>query len=195
MISFLNLVFIIMNFTLFLLQCNMFVINIGIFYIQRLQGQMLVKGYIFIRFKFALLFFVVVYQQQLYGRSLLAVVMQVGFRALVVQRGMNMGVNLMLIFVYNVNFMNMNILNVMNSYRMIQFMMNSSYYSNFVYMNQIVQYFMQMQMGMMGSQVYIQQFMQLNFYGNMMYIGFFYYSYMNVVGVFKQLFNGFYMRR
>lgn len=195
MILFLNLVFIIMNFTLFLLQCNMFVINIGIFYIQRLQGQMLVKGYIFIRFKFALLFFVVVYQQQLYGRSLLAVVMQVGFRALVVQRGMNMGVNLMLIFVYNVNFMNMNILNVMNSYRMIQFMMNSSYYSNFVYMNQIVQYFMQMQMGMMGSQVYIQQFMQLNFYGNMMYIGFFYYSYMNVVGVFKQLFNGFYMRR
>lgn len=108
---------------------------------------------------------------------------------------MNMGVNLMPTPAYNVNSMNMNTLNAMNSYRMTQPMMNSSYHSNPAYMNQTAQYPMQMQMGMMGSQAYTQQPMQPNPHGNMMYTGPSHHSYMNAAGVPKQSLNGPYMRR
>lgn len=183
-----------MNLTSPLLQCNMSATNIGIPHTQRLQGQMPVKGHISIRSKSAPLPSATAHQQQLYGRSPPAVAMQAGPRALAVQRGMNMGVNLMPTTPYNVNSMNMN-LNAMNSYRMTQPMMNSSYHSNPAYMNQTAQYPMQMQMGMMGSQAYTQQPMQPNPHGNMMYTGPSHHSYMNAAGVPKQSLNGPYMRR
>nr|XP_051688258.1 histone acetyltransferase KAT6A isoform X2 [Oryctolagus cuniculus] len=184
-----------MNLTSPLLQCNMPATNIGIPHTQRLQGQMPVKGHISIRSKSAPLPSAPTHQQQLYGRSPPAVAMQAGPRALAVQRGMNMGVNLMPTPAYNVNSMNMNTLNAMNSYRMTQPMMNSSYHSNPAYMNQTAQYPMQMQMGMMGSQAYTQQPMQPNPHGNMMYTGPSHHSYMNAAGVPKQSLNGPYMRR
>ncbi|KAM7328818.1 hypothetical protein ACRRTK_012910 [Alexandromys fortis] len=184
-----------MNLTSPLLQCNMSATNIGIPHTQRLQGQMPVKGHISIRSKSAPLPSATAHQQQLYGRSPSAVAMQAGPRALAVQRGMNMGVNLMPTPAYNVNSMNMNTLNAMNSYRMTQPMMNSSYHSNPAYMNQTAQYPMQMQMGMMGSQAYTQQPMQPNPHGNMMYTGPSHHSYMNAAGVPKQSLNGPYMRR
>ncbi|ELK28828.1 Histone acetyltransferase MYST3 [Myotis davidii] len=184
-----------MNLTSPLLQCNMSATNIGIPHTQRLQGQMPVKGHISIRSKSAPLPSAAAHQQQLYGRSPPAVAMQAGPRALAVQRGMNMGVNLMPTPTYNVNSMNMNTLNAMNSYRMTQPMMNSSYHSNPAYMNQTAQYPMQMQMGMMGSQAYTQQPMQPNPHGNMMYTGPSHHSYMNAAGVPKQSLNGPYMRR
>ncbi|XP_056669572.1 histone acetyltransferase KAT6A isoform X3 [Monodelphis domestica] len=184
-----------MNLTSPLLQCNMSATNIGIPHTQRLQGQMPVKGHISIRSKSAPLPSAAAHQQQLYGRSPPAVAMQAGPRALAVQRGMNMGVNLMPTTPYNVNSMNMNTLNAMNSYRMTQPMMNSSYHSNPAYMNQTAQYPMQMQMGMMGSQAYTQQPMQPNPHGNMMYTGPSHHSYMNTAGVPKQSLNGPYMRR
>ncbi|PNJ34694.1 KAT6A isoform 5 [Pongo abelii] len=184
-----------MNLTSPLLQCNMSATNIGIPHTQRLQGQMPVKGHISIRSKSAPLPSAAAHQQQLYGRSPSAVAMQAGPRALAVQRGMNMGVNLMPTPTYNVNSMNMNTLNAMNSYRMTQPMMNSSYHSNPAYMNQTAQYPMQMQMGMMGSQAYTQQPMQPNPHGNMMYTGPSHHSYMNAAGVPKQSLNGPYMRR
>ncbi|XP_048186391.1 histone acetyltransferase KAT6A isoform X1 [Perognathus longimembris pacificus] len=184
-----------MNLTSPLLQCNMSATNIGIPHTQRLQGQMPVKGHISIRSKSAPLPSAAAHQQQLYGRSPPAVAMQAGPRALAVQRGMNMGVNLMPTPAYNVNSMNMNTLNAMNSYRMTQPMMNSSYHSNPAYMNQTAQYPMQMQMGMMGSQAYTQQPMQPNPHGNMMYTGPSHHSYMNAAGVPKQPLNGPYMRR
>uniref|UniRef100_G3SV35 Histone acetyltransferase n=1 Tax=Loxodonta africana TaxID=9785 RepID=G3SV35_LOXAF len=184
-----------MNLTSPLLQCNMSATNIGIPHTQRLQGQMPVKGHISIRSKSAPLPSAAAHQQQLYGRSPPAVAMQTGPRALAVQRGMNMGVNLMPTPTYNVNSMNMNTLNAMNSYRMTQPMMNSSYHSNPAYMNQTAQYPMQMQMGMMGSQAYTQQPMQPNPHGNMMYTGPSHHSYMNAAGVPKQSLNGPYMRR
>ncbi|KAM9163952.1 histone acetyltransferase KAT6A [Pangshura tecta] len=184
-----------MNLTSPLLQCNMSATNIGIPHTQRLQGQMPVKGHISIRSKSAPLPSATAHQQQLYGRSPPAVAMQAGPRALAVQRGMNMGVNLMPTPPYNVNSMNMNTLNAMNSYRMTQPMMNSSYHSNPAYMNQTAQYPMQMQMGMMGSQAYTQQPMQPNPHGNMMYTGPSHHSYMNAAGVPKQSLNGPYMRR
>uniref|UniRef100_A0A8B9J368 Histone acetyltransferase n=1 Tax=Amazona collaria TaxID=241587 RepID=A0A8B9J368_9PSIT len=184
-----------MNLTSPLLQCNMSATNIGIPHTQRLQGQMPVKGHISIRSKSAPLPSATAHQQQLYGRSPPAVAMQAGPRALAVQRGMNMGVNLMPTTPYNVNSMNMNTLNAMNSYRMTQPMMNSSYHSNPAYMNQTAQYPMQMQMGMMGSQAYTQQPMQPNPHGNMMYTGPSHHSYMNAAGVPKQSLNGPYMRR
>ncbi|XP_052607792.1 histone acetyltransferase KAT6A isoform X1 [Peromyscus californicus insignis] len=184
-----------MNLTSPLLQCNMSATNIGIPHTQRLQGQMPVKGHISIRSKSAPLPSATAHQQQLYGRSPPAVAMQAGPRALAVQRGMNMGVNLMPTPAYNVNSMNMNTLNAMNSYRMTQPMMNSSYHSNPAYMNQTAQYPMQMQMGMMGSQAYTQQPMQPNPHGNMMYTGPSHHSYMNAAGVPKQSLNGPYMRR
>ncbi|EAW63239.1 lysine acetyltransferase 6A [Homo sapiens] len=184
-----------MNLTSPLLQCNMSATNIGIPHTQRLQGQMPVKGHISIRSKSAPLPSAAAHQQQLYGRSPSAVAMQAGPRALAVQRGMNMGVNLMPTPAYNVNSMNMNTLNAMNSYRMTQPMMNSSYHSNPAYMNQTAQYPMQMQMGMMGSQAYTQQPMQPNPHGNMMYTGPSHHSYMNAAGVPKQSLNGPYMRR
>ncbi|KAM5278593.1 histone acetyltransferase KAT6A isoform 3-T3 [Hipposideros larvatus] len=184
-----------MNLTSPLLQCNMSATNIGIPHTQRLQGQMPVKGHISIRSKSAPLPSAAAHQQQLYGRSPPAVAMQAGPRALAVQRGMNMGVNLMPTPAYNVNSMNMNTLNAMNSYRMTQPMMNSSYHSNPAYMNQTAQYPMQMQMGMMGSQAYTQQPMQPNPHGNMMYTGPSHHSYMNAAGVPKQSLNGPYMRR
>uniref|UniRef100_A0A670KA68 Histone acetyltransferase n=1 Tax=Podarcis muralis TaxID=64176 RepID=A0A670KA68_PODMU len=184
-----------MNLASPLLQCNMSTTNIGIPHTQRLQGQMPVKGHISIRSKSAPLPSAAAHQQQLYGRSPPAVAMQAGPRALAVQRGMNMGVNLMPTAPYNVNSMNMNTLNAMNSYRMTQPMMNSSYHSNPAYMNQTAQYPMQMQMGMMGSQAYPQQPMQPNPHGNMMYTGPSHHSYMNAAGVPKQSLNGPYMRR
>uniref|UniRef100_A0A8C2YDQ0 Histone acetyltransferase n=1 Tax=Coturnix japonica TaxID=93934 RepID=A0A8C2YDQ0_COTJA len=184
-----------MNLTSPLLQCNMSATNIGIPHTQRLQGQMPVKGHISIRSKSAPLPSATAHQQQLYGRSPPAVAMQAGPRTLAVQRGMNMGVNLMPTTPYNVNSMNMNTLNAMNSYRMTQPMMNSSYHSNPAYMNQTAQYPMQMQMGMMGSQAYTQQPMQPNPHGNMMYTGPSHHSYMNAAGVPKQSLNGPYMRR
>nr|XP_044986445.1 histone acetyltransferase KAT6A isoform X2 [Jaculus jaculus] len=184
-----------MNLTSPLLQCNMSATNIGIPHTQRLQGQMPVKGHISIRSKSAPLPSAAAHQQQLYGRSPPTVAMQTGPRALAVQRGMNMGVNLMPTPAYNVNSMNMNTLNAMNSYRMTQPMMNSSYHSNPAYMNQTAQYPMQMQMGMMGSQAYTQQPMQPNPHGNMMYTGPSHHSYMNAAGVPKQSLNGPYMRR
>ncbi|XP_045391688.1 histone acetyltransferase KAT6A [Lemur catta] len=184
-----------MNLTSPLLQCNMSATNIGIPHTQRLQGQMPVKGHISIRSKSAPLPSAAAHQQQLYGRSPSAVAMQAGPRALAVQRGMNMGVNLMPTPAYNVNSMNMNTLNAMNSYRMTQPMMNSSYHSNPAYMNQTAQYPMQMQMGMMGGQAYAQQPMQPNPHGNMMYTGPSHHSYMNAAGVPKQSLNGPYMRR
>ncbi|OXB62716.1 hypothetical protein ASZ78_010783 [Callipepla squamata] len=184
-----------MNLTSPLLQCNMSATNIGIPHTQRLQGQMPVKGHISIRSKSAPLPSATAHQQQLYGRSPPAVAMQAGPRTLAVQRGMNMGVNLMPTAPYNVNSMNMNTLNAMNSYRMTQPMMNSSYHSNPAYMNQTAQYPMQMQMGMMGSQAYTQQPMQPNPHGNMMYTGPSHHSYMNAAGVPKQSLNGPYMRR
>uniref|UniRef100_A0A8C8RR25 Histone acetyltransferase n=1 Tax=Pelusios castaneus TaxID=367368 RepID=A0A8C8RR25_9SAUR len=184
-----------MNLSSPLLQCNMSATNIGIPHTQRLQGQMPVKGHISIRSKSAPLPSATAHQQQLYGRSPPAVAMQAGPRALAVQRGMNMGVNLMPTPPYNVNSMNMNTLNAMNSYRMTQPMMNSSYHSNPAYMNQTAQYPMQMQMGMMGSQAYTQQPMQPNPHGNMMYTGPSHHSYMNAAGVPKQSLNGPYMRR
>ncbi|KAM6221406.1 histone acetyltransferase KAT6A [Rhynchocyon petersi] len=184
-----------MNLTSPLLQCNMSATNIGIPHTQRLQGQMPVKGHISIRSKSAPLPSAAAHQQQLYGRSPPTVAMQAGPRALAVQRGMNMGVNLMPTPAYNVNSMNMNTLNAMNSYRMTQPMMNSSYHSNPAYMNQTAQYPMQMQMGMMGSQAYTQQPMQPNPHGNMMYTGPSHHSYMNAAGVPKQSLNGPYMRR
>lgn len=184
-----------MNLASPLLQCNMPATNIGIPHTQRLQGQMPVKGHISIRSKSAPLPSAAGHQQQLYGRSPPAVAMQAGPRALAVQRGMNMGVNLMPAAPYNVNSMNMNTLNAMNSYRMTQPMMNSSYHSNPAYMNQTAQYPMQMQMGMMGSQAYPQQPMQPNPHGNMMYTGPSHHSYMNAAGVPKQSLNGPYMRR
>ncbi|XP_008069920.1 histone acetyltransferase KAT6A [Carlito syrichta] len=184
-----------MNLTSPLLQCNMSATNIGIPHTQRLQGQMPVKGHISIRSKSAPLPSAAAHQQQLYGRTPSAVAMQAGPRALAVQRGMNMGVNLMPTPAYNVNSMNMNTLNAMNSYRMTQPMMNSSYHSNPAYMNQTAQYPMQMQMGMMGSQAYTQQPMQPNPHGNMMYTGPSHHSYMNAAGVPKQSLNGPYMRR
>nr|XP_033805229.1 histone acetyltransferase KAT6A [Geotrypetes seraphini]XP_033805231.1 histone acetyltransferase KAT6A [Geotrypetes seraphini]XP_033805232.1 histone acetyltransferase KAT6A [Geotrypetes seraphini] len=184
-----------MNLTPPLLQCNMSGTNIGIPHTQRLQGQMPVKGHISIRSKSAPLPSATSHQQQLYGRSPPAVAMQTGPRTLAVQRGMNMGVNLMPTAPYNVNSMNMNTLNAMNSYRMTQPMMNSSYHSNPAYMNQTAQYPMQMQMGMMGSQAYTQQPMQPNPHGNMMYTGPPHHSYMNPAGVPKQSLNGPYMRR
>lgn len=184
-----------MNLTSPLLQCNMSATNIGIPHTQRLQGQMPVKGHISIRSKSAPLPSAAAHQQQLYGRSPPAVAMQAGPRTLAVQRGMNMGVNLMPTPTYNVNSMNMNTLNAMNSYRMTQPMMNSSYHSNPAYMNQTAQYPMQMQMGMMGSQAYTQQPMQPNPHGNMMYTGPSHHSYMNAAGVPKQSLNGPYMRR
>ncbi|XP_017401427.1 histone acetyltransferase KAT6A isoform X1 [Cebus imitator] len=184
-----------MNLASPLLQCNMSATNIGIPHTQRLQGQMPVKGHISIRSKSAPLPSAAAHQQQLYGRSPSAVAMQAGPRALAVQRGMNMGVNLMPTPAYNVNSMNMNTLNAMNSYRMTQPMMNSSYHSNPAYMNQTAQYPMQMQMGMMGSQAYTQQPMQPNPHGNMMYTGPSHHSYMNAAGVPKQSLNGPYMRR
>ncbi|XP_003801122.1 histone acetyltransferase KAT6A [Otolemur garnettii] len=184
-----------MNLTSPLLQCNMSATNIGIPHTQRLQGQMPVKGHISIRSKSAPLPSAAAHQQQLYGRSPSAVAMQAGPRALAVQRGMNMGVNLMPTPAYNVNSMNMNTLNAMNSYRMTQPMMNSSYHSNPAYMNQTAQYPMQMQMGMMGSQAYTQQPMQPNPHGNVMYTGPAHHSYMNAAGVPKQPLNGPYMRR
>nr|XP_006002901.2 PREDICTED: histone acetyltransferase KAT6A [Latimeria chalumnae] len=182
-----------MNLTSSLLQCNMPATNIGIPHTQRLQGQMPVKSHIAIRSKSAPLPAAApAHQQQIYGRSTPAVSMQAGPRALAVQRGMNMGVNLMPTPPYNVNSMNMNTLNAMNSYRMTQPMMNSSYHSNPAYMNQTAQY--QMQMGMMGGQAYTQQPMQPNPHGNMMYTGPSHHSYMNA-GVPKQSLNGPYMRR
>ncbi|NXV01633.1 KAT6A acetyltransferase, partial [Cettia cetti] len=184
-----------MNLTSPLLQCNMSATNIGIPHTQRLQGQMPVKGHISIRSKSAPLPSATAHQQQLYGRSPPTVAMQAGPRTLAVQRGMNMGVNLMPTTPYNVNSMNMNTLNAMNSYRMTQPMMNSSYHSNPAYMNQTAQYPMQMQMGMMGSQAYTQQPMQPNPHGNMMYTGPSHHSYMNAAGVPKQSLNGPYMRR
>lgn len=184
-----------MNLTSPLLQCNMSATNIGIPHTQRLQGQMPVKGHISIRSKSAPLPSAAAHQQQLYGRSPPAVAMQAGPRALAVQRGMNMGVNLMPTPAYNVNSMNMNTLNAMNSYRMTQPMMNSSYHSNPAYMNQTAQYPMQMQMGVMGGQAYPQQPMQPSPHGNVMYTGPSHHSYMNAAGVPKQSLNGPYMRR
>eukprot|EP00061_Rhincodon_typus_P017572 g46323.t1 len=153
-----------MNLTSPLLQCNMPASNIGIPHTQRLQGQMPTKGHISNRSKSAPLpAATATHQQQIYGRNTPALAQ----RALTVQRGMNMGVNLMPAPTYNVNSMNMNTLNAMNSYRMSQPMMNSSYHGNAAYMNQTAQYPMQMQMGMMGSQPYGQQPMQSNPHSNM----------------------------
>ncbi|XP_072410291.1 histone acetyltransferase KAT6A-like isoform X2 [Chiloscyllium punctatum] len=180
-----------MNLTSPLLQCNMPASNIGIPHTQRLQGQMPTKGHISNRSKSAPLpAATATHQQQIYGRNTPALAQ----RTLTVQRGMNMGVNLMPAPTYNVNSMNMNTLNAMNSYRMSQPMMNSSYHGNAAYMNQTAQYPMQMQMGMMGSQPYGQQPMQSNPHTNMMYTGPSHHSYMNA-GMPKQSLNGPYMRR
>lgn len=130
------------------------------------------------------------HQQQIYARNTPALAQ----RAITVQRGMNMGVNLMPAPAYNVNSMNMNPLNPMGSYRMSQPMMNSGYHGNAAYMNQTAQYPMQMQMGMMGSQPYGQQHMQSNTHGNVMYTGPSHHSYMNT-GMSKQSLNSPYMRR
>ncbi|XP_069473765.1 histone acetyltransferase KAT6A [Ambystoma mexicanum] len=177
-----------------LLQCNMSASTMGMSHSQRLQGQMPAKGHIAIRSKSAPLPSAASHQQQLYGRSPPTVAMQTGApRTLSVQRGMNMGVNLMPTGPYNVNSMNMNSLNPMNSYRMSQPMINSSYHSNAAYMNQTAQY--PMQMGMMGGQAYSQQPMQPNPHGNMMYTGPPHHSYMNTSAGPKQSLNGPYMRR
>lgn len=129
---------------------------------------------------------------QLYGhvRSPQTVTMQPPSRSLTMQRGMNMGVNLMPAPAYNVN--PVNTLNAMSGYRMSQSMMNSGYHTNHGYMNQGPQY--PMQMSMMGSQPYAQQSMQTSPHNNMMYSSPGHHGYMNTPMP-KQSLNGSYMRR
>ncbi|XP_056387252.1 histone acetyltransferase KAT6B isoform X5 [Hyla sarda] len=129
---------------------------------------------------------------QLYGHGPppQAVTMQPPSRSLAIQRGMNMGVNLMPAPAYNVN--PVNTLNPMSGYRMSQSMMNSGYHTNHGYMNQSPQY--PMQMSMMGSQPYAQQSMQTSPHSNMMYSSPGHHGYMNTPMP-KQSLNGAYMRR
>ncbi|XP_014351243.1 histone acetyltransferase KAT6B isoform X1 [Latimeria chalumnae] len=178
-----------------LLQRNMAAPNIGLSHAQRLQTQMTSKGHMSMRSKTTTLPPVAAaHQQQIYGRPSQTMAMQAPARTIAMQRGMNMGVNLMPAPTYNVNSMNMNMntINAMNSYRMPQPMMNSGYHGNHAYMNQTAQY--QMQMGMMGTQPYAQQPMQTAPHGNMMYSPPGHHGYMNT-GMSKQSLNGSYMRR
>eukprot|EP00062_Callorhinchus_milii_P001661 gi/632937004/ref/XP_007896926.1/ PREDICTED: histone acetyltransferase KAT6B isoform X1 [Callorhinchus milii] len=179
------------------LQRSMAAPNIGIPHTQRLPTQMAAKGHVAIRSKSVPLPpAAAAHQQQIYSRASPAVAMQSAPRPLAMQRGMNMGVNLMPAPTYNVNSMNMNMntLNAMNGYRMTQSMMNSGYHGNPAYMNQTAQYPMQMQMSMMGTQPYSQQPMQTTPHSNMMYTPPAHHSYMNT-GMPKQSLNGSYMRR
>ncbi|XP_040291038.1 histone acetyltransferase KAT6B isoform X1 [Bufo bufo] len=132
------------------------------------------------------------HHSQLYGHAPppQTVAMQPASRSLTMQRGMNMGVNLMQSPAYNVN--PVNTLNAMGGYRMSQSMMNSGYHTNHAYMNQNPQY--PMQMSMMGSQPYAQQSMQPSPHSNMMYSSPGHHGYMNTP-VPKQSLNGSYMRR
>ncbi|XP_030627171.1 histone acetyltransferase KAT6B [Chanos chanos] len=132
------------------------------------------------------------HQQQIYSRTAQTVAMQGPARTLAMPTRMNMGVNLMPAPTYNVNSVNMAPLNAMNTYRVTQPMMNSSYHGNPAYMNQTPQY--SMQMGMMGSQPYPQQPMQAPPHGNMMYSPAGHHGYVNT-GMSKQPINGPYMRR
>ncbi|XP_073542173.1 histone acetyltransferase KAT6B isoform X1 [Phyllobates terribilis] len=129
---------------------------------------------------------------QMYGHAPppQTVTMQPPSRSLTMQRGMNMGVNLMPAPTYNVN--PVNTLNAMSGYRVSQSMMNSGYHSNHGYMNQNPQY--PMQMSMMGSQPYAQQSMQTSPHSNMMYSSPGHHGYMNTAMP-KQSINGSYMRR
>ncbi|XP_044153385.1 histone acetyltransferase KAT6B isoform X2 [Bufo gargarizans] len=132
------------------------------------------------------------HHSQLYGHAPppQTVAMQPASRSLTMQRGMNMGVNLMQSPAYNVN--PVNTLNAMGGYRMSQSMMNSGYHTNHAYVNQNPQY--PMQMSMMGSQPYAQQSMQTSPHSNMMYSSPGHHGYMNTP-VPKQSLNGSYMRR
>nr|XP_060625113.1 histone acetyltransferase KAT6B isoform X2 [Anolis sagrei ordinatus] len=180
-----------------LLQRNMATSNIGLSHAQRLQTQMPGKGHVSSRTKSAPLPSAsTAHQPQIYGRASQTVAMQGPARALTMQRGMNMSVNLMPAPAYNVNSvnMNMNTLNAMNGYSMSQPIMNGGYHANHGYMNQTAQYPMQMQMGMMGSQPYAQQPMQTTPHSNMMYTPPAHHGYINT-GMSKQSLNSTYMRR
>ncbi|XP_070608135.1 histone acetyltransferase KAT6B isoform X4 [Erythrolamprus reginae] len=181
-----------------LLQRNMATSNVGLSHTQRLQTQMASKGHVSVRTKSSSLppaaaTASAAHQPQLYGRTSQSVAMQGPARALTMQRGMNMSVNLMPAPAYNVNSVNMNMnpLNAMNGYGMSQPMMNGGYHANPGYMNQTTQYPMQMQMGMMGTQAYAQQPMQAASHSNMMYSPPAHHGYINP----KQSLNSSYMRR
>uniref|UniRef100_A0A8C5WCM7 histone acetyltransferase n=1 Tax=Leptobrachium leishanense TaxID=445787 RepID=A0A8C5WCM7_9ANUR len=178
-----------------LLQRNMSSGQMGLTHSQRLQTQMAGKSHLSMRTKVSALPPGPTsgpHPSQLYshGPPPQAVTMQAPSRSLAMQRGMNMGVNLMPAPAYNVN--PVNTLNAMGGYRMSQSMMNSGYHSNHGYMNQSPQY--PVQMGMMGSQSYAQQSMQANPHGNMMYSSPGHHGYMNTAMP-KQSLNGTYMRR
>ncbi|KAM4033400.1 histone acetyltransferase KAT6B isoform 2-T4 [Anomaloglossus baeobatrachus] len=169
--------------------------QMGISHSQRLQTQMGVKPHVSMRTKVSALPPGAPsgpHPSQMYGHAPppQTVTMQPPSRSLTIQRGMNMGVNLMTAPAYNVN--PVNTLNAMSGYRMSQSMMNSGYHTNHGYMNQSPQY--PMQMSMMGSQPYVQQSMQTNPHSNMMYSSPGHHGYMNTA-IPKQSINGSYMRR
>ncbi|XP_073437151.1 histone acetyltransferase KAT6B isoform X3 [Dendrobates tinctorius] len=169
--------------------------QMGISHSQRLQTQMGGKPHMSMRTKVSALPPGAPsgpHPSQIYGHAPPPqnVTMQSLSRALTMQRGMNMGVNLMPAPTYNVS--PVNTLNAMSSYRVSQSMMNSGYHTNHGYMNQNPQY--SMQMSMMGSQPYAQQSMQTSPHSNMMYSSPGHHGYMNTAMP-KQSINGSYMRR
>ncbi|XP_071986766.1 histone acetyltransferase KAT6B isoform X2 [Engystomops pustulosus] len=178
-----------------LLQRTMSSGQMGLSHSQRLQTQMGGKTHMSMRTKVSALppgASSGPHPSQLYGHapSPQTVNMQPPSRSLAMQRGMNMGVNLVPAPAYNVN--PVNSLNAMGGYRMPQSMMNSGYHTNHGYMNQSHQY--PMQMSMMGSQPYAQQPMQSSPHSNMMYSSPGHHGYMNTPMP-KQPLNGSYMRR
>ncbi|KAG8552609.1 hypothetical protein GDO81_004605 [Engystomops pustulosus] len=178
-----------------LLQRTMTSGQMGLSHSQRLQTQMGGKTHMSMRTKVSALppgASSGPHPSQLYGHapSPQTVNMQPPSRSLAMQRGMNMGVNLVPAPAYNVN--PVNSLNAMGGYRMPQSMMNSGYHTNHGYMNQSHQY--PMQMSMMGSQPYAQQPMQSSPHSNMMYSSPGHHGYMNTPMP-KQPLNGSYMRR
>ncbi|XP_069609100.1 histone acetyltransferase KAT6B isoform X2 [Ranitomeya imitator] len=168
--------------------------QMGISHSQRLQTQMGGKPHMSMRTKVSALPPGAPsgpHPSQMYGHAPpQTVTMQSPSRSLTMQRGMNMGVNLMPAPTYNVN--PVNTLNAMSGYRVSQSMMNSGYHTNHGYMNQNPQY--PMQMSMMGSQPYAQQSMQTSPHSNMMYSSPGHHGYMNTAMP-KQSINGSYMRR
>ncbi|KAM3912900.1 histone acetyltransferase KAT6B isoform 1-T1 [Leptodactylus fuscus] len=178
-----------------LLQRSMSSGQMGLSHNQRLQSQMGGKAHMSMRTKVSALPPGAPsghHPSQLYGHAPppQTVTMQPPSRSLTMQRGMNMGVNLMPAPAYNVN--PVNTLNAMSGYRMPQSMMNSGYHTNHGYMNQSPQY--PMQMSMMGGQPYAQQSMQTSPHSNMMYSSPGHHGYMNTPMP-KQSLNGSYMRR
>ncbi|XP_069836950.1 histone acetyltransferase KAT6B isoform X3 [Dendropsophus ebraccatus] len=178
-----------------LLQRTMSSGQMGLSHSQRLQTQMGGKTHMSMRTKVSALPPGAPsgpHPSQLYGHAPppQTVTMQPPSRSLTMQRGMNMGVNLMPAPAYNVN--PVNTLNAMSGYRMSQSMMNSGYHTNHGYMNQSPQY--PMQMSMMGNQPYAQQSMQTSPHSNMMYSSPGHHGYMNTPMP-KQSLNGSYMRR